>query len=320
MATFPTAKIHRVNRTRLGRGQSVKLPFVTATVQTLGTIATLTFSRPVVVSASLNIHPVGLSLVSQQQVSSTVWRLTYSGRVDLVAYGGIPAGYAGVSSAQGGQFAGIPAFEFGPPNPSVVLAWYAADEIVGLSDGDPVDTWADLSSQGNDLIGSGAGRPIFMTNQLNGLPGVSFTPSQRLACSPSTALPVPYSVVAVVDGINAGTNQFVWQTEATGHGALKTNSGYAQLVSGGGILLSSPLSSSPHVVGGFYGSATVYMSIDRAIVAGPVSDTNSTGGVVLVGSTHVPNLYLTGKVFELIVAPGDMIAAITGYLLAKWNL
>lgn len=62
--------------------------------------------------------------------------------------------------------------------------WLEADEISGLSDGDPIATWADLSGNGHDFVQSGADgtRPSYRTGVLNGLPTVRFTAasSQRL--------------------------------------------------------------------------------------------------------------------------------------------
>jgi hypothetical protein len=48
------------------------------------------------------------------------------------------------------------------------------------SDGDPLDTWVDKSTQGNDATASGSDRPVFHTNLLNGLGGVSFDGSKGM--------------------------------------------------------------------------------------------------------------------------------------------
>lgn len=109
---FPTPKVHRKSRRKLGRGQSVHLPQVTCAVTDTADTATLTFSVPVVVNGSLDLDVTGLHLVSQTQVSATVWQLLYSGPLTTVAYGGIAAGSPIVQSMQGGQFAGIPAGTF----------------------------------------------------------------------------------------------------------------------------------------------------------------------------------------------------------------
>jgi hypothetical protein len=60
-----------------------------------------------------------------------------------------------------------------PTDISGCVLWLAADDIVGLSDGDPVSTWVDGSGTG-DATSSGSGRPTYQTNELNGLPIVRF--------------------------------------------------------------------------------------------------------------------------------------------------
>jgi hypothetical protein len=53
--------------------------------------------------------------------------------------------------------------------------WLAADRISGLVDGDPVTTWADLSGQGNNATqGTGAAKPTYKTNIVNGRPALLF--------------------------------------------------------------------------------------------------------------------------------------------------
>ena len=109
---FPTSKVHRVSRRKLGRGQHVQLPLATAVVTSASDTATITFSVPVVVNGSLDLHVTGLTLVSQIQVSSTVWHLLYSGPLTGIAYVGIPSGSPVVQTMQGGGFAGIPGGTF----------------------------------------------------------------------------------------------------------------------------------------------------------------------------------------------------------------
>jgi hypothetical protein len=56
---------------------------------------------------------------------------------------------------------------------SGLRARFAADAIVGLSDGDPVATWEDSSAQNNDAT-EATNRPTYQTNEINGLPVVRF--------------------------------------------------------------------------------------------------------------------------------------------------
>lgn len=69
---------------------------------------------------------------------------------------------------------------FVPTDIAGCVLWLDASQIVGLSDGDPVDTWNDESGQGNDCSGSGGTRPTYETNVLNGLPVIRFTAASTM--------------------------------------------------------------------------------------------------------------------------------------------
>jgi PKD repeat protein len=71
--------------------------------------------------------------------------------------------------------------EPGPFDPSDVpnlLMWLKADAITGLNDGDPVATWPDASGNGKNATQSNASkRPVYRTNEVNGLPALEFDAS-----------------------------------------------------------------------------------------------------------------------------------------------
>lgn len=53
--------------------------------------------------------------------------------------------------------------------------WWKADAITGYSDGDGLNTWVDSSGHDNHMLKvSDPSRPLYKTNQLNGLPVVRF--------------------------------------------------------------------------------------------------------------------------------------------------
>jgi len=70
-----------------------------------------------------------------------------------------------------------------PSDLADLFAWYKSDAITGLSDGDPVSTWADSSGNGYDLTASGTDRPSYQTNTLNSLAVVEFNATHWLAAS-----------------------------------------------------------------------------------------------------------------------------------------
>lgn len=82
-----------------------------------------------------------------------------------------------------------------------LFSWWKADAITGLSNGDPVSTWADSHTGGYDVGASAGDRPTYTTDELNGLPVVSFNGSNHLAAaaaSPWTFLHYSGSTVIAV--------------------------------------------------------------------------------------------------------------------------
>lgn len=64
---------------------------------------------------------------------------------------------------------------FSPSDLSSLVAWYRADTLTGLNDGDPVATWTDDSGNGYDLTQSTPSqRPLWRTNIQNSLAVVRF--------------------------------------------------------------------------------------------------------------------------------------------------
>ena len=67
--------------------------------------------------------------------------------------------------------------ELTPPEVSGLVAWYDVSQLVGFLNGDPITTLPDLSGSGypitQDTLSSR--RPIYLTEQVNGLPLARFT-------------------------------------------------------------------------------------------------------------------------------------------------
>ena len=64
---------------------------------------------------------------------------------------------------------------FSPINISGLIAWWDADQITGLADGEAVTTWTDASGAGANITQATANRkPLYKTGVINGLPTVRF--------------------------------------------------------------------------------------------------------------------------------------------------
>lgn len=108
------------------------------------------------------------------------WRWSYH-ELPFNSYGGFtlfegegeldaPAGFPEYVDPEGGTIE-EPAPEVSLPTAGM-YAHYAADELVGFADTDPVTSWPDLSPNGRDL--SPVSAPFFSTGEINGLPAVRF--------------------------------------------------------------------------------------------------------------------------------------------------
>ena len=104
MASFPSSKVHRRNRRKLGRGQHVHLPVATVVITGSVDTATLTFSQAVVVNGPIELSVSGgLTVVSQTVISPTVVHILYSAAVSAKTYSFLSTNP--VATYQGGSVA-----------------------------------------------------------------------------------------------------------------------------------------------------------------------------------------------------------------------
>ena len=103
---YPGAKVHRVSRRKLGRGQYPPSLGTTVVLTTTGTTnLTMTFARPVVVTGIIPVTSTGLTIVSQTVVSPTVVTQVWSASI-AAATMVFPSNAANVTTQQGGGVAG----------------------------------------------------------------------------------------------------------------------------------------------------------------------------------------------------------------------
>jgi hypothetical protein len=109
MASYPTSKVHRVNRRKLGKGQSPYLTGISATLSASTVTLTITFATPVVVTGTIPVTVAGgPTFVSQTVVNATTVTQTWS--ATLVGHTvTLPAGAANVASYQGQKVLGVAA-------------------------------------------------------------------------------------------------------------------------------------------------------------------------------------------------------------------
>jgi hypothetical protein len=103
------------------------------------------------------------------------------------------------------------------PIPSSPYARYRASELV-LSDGDPVATWADEGSGGNNLTQGTAGlRPVFKASEaINGNPSVLFAQDGLATATYGAALSQPVTIVIIFQMATTASNAWLHDGLSTG--------------------------------------------------------------------------------------------------------
>jgi len=90
-----------------------------------------------------------------------------------------------------------------------LVAWYDASQITGLSDGDPVGTWSDLSGNSHDATQATAAlKPLYKTNLQNGLAMVRGDGTDDVLLSDSLASNVGTIFAVLGNILYAGYNGF----------------------------------------------------------------------------------------------------------------
>jgi hypothetical protein len=112
-------------------------------------------------------------------------------------------------------FGGAPGVAWVPTDISGLQLWAAARNIDGLSDGEAISTWPDLSGNGNDLTQSGSQRPTWETNEINSLPCARFDGSNdsmdaNAIASTFSGSDKPISVFMVCKDVASTSFDYAW--------------------------------------------------------------------------------------------------------------
>lgn len=104
---YPTAKVHRSSRRKLGKGQYPSAGVVLVALSNPSAdIVRLTFSLPVVVTGTIPTSTTSGTFVSQAVTSATTVDQTFSAS-QAAATVSVPSNAANVATYQGGRVAGI---------------------------------------------------------------------------------------------------------------------------------------------------------------------------------------------------------------------
>lgn len=210
---------------------------------------------------------------------------------------------------------------FTPPDIAGLVAWYDASAITGLSDGDPVASWADESGNGQTATQADATKqPVYKTGIVNGLPVLRFDGSNDHLVS-GLVRTQPYTAIAVVKATTGGNEYYL--DGASQNQGIATATGSGILIYAGGVLTGLTVNMAvPQVVSTVFNGASSLMSSGGSTVTGDAGTGNTTG--TTIGSDGAGTNCLNGDIAEMIFydtalsTPNRQL--VEGYLGAKYGI
>ena len=179
----------------------------------------------------------------------------------------------------------------------------------GLNDGDPVTTWKDSSTNGNDASQTGTARPIFKTNVLNGKPVVRFDAvnSQFLNVPAISEPGTDWTIFVVMGGTPSGKEliPFANATADAQFGPILHSSGTRYCGRFGGLYTLGPWSGTAMHVYSLVAS-TVSLSVDGTSLTGSYAGNVTGSGPFNAIGKRVGVEFSTGDIAEIIFYSGQL--------------
>lgn len=215
-----------------------------------------------------------------------------------------------------------------PTMAQTLQAWFTADSITGLTNGQPVSAWSDISGNSHNATASGTAEPTYTTNVLNGLPGVSFNGSSNVMKTSPFALSQPMTAFVVGKMLtNAEANRY-WIDDLTGNSlAMSSPSSTNFSVTGTtNHTIGQTVSDTADfaVMGGLWNGTSLSLSdYNGTLVTGDLG-TGAASGLTLGDYGAGGPYYGYGYINEVFVYSGAPTTAqrqlLEGYLAWKWGL
>jgi len=200
-----------------------------------------------------------------------------------------------------------------------LMAWFKADAVTGLANGDAVSKWVDLTGNGYDAIQTiVSNRPTYVAGSLNGQPAVHFDAASQDYLWFYRPIQNDFTMVLVFrsgQGLNTGVNFWDGAGLVSGERPAPVNDFAVALNANGQILAGTGNpdrtlqsgynfnNNQPHVVTfkrtRSTGAITLY--VDGSVVSGNVGGTQTLNApnFLVLGAQAVLNNFLTGDIAEV---------------------
>jgi hypothetical protein len=193
------------------------------------------------------------------------------------------------------------------------ILWYSADNL-SLTNGDPISAITDKSPSGYDGSSTGAARPTYTTNVLNGKPSMHFWGDQKIDHPRMTG---KYTYVVAWQKYNQAGNDYLLGIDGTTYCFLQY--GNIWYVGGGASVDKLHPSGEFHVKIAAYDSGSVRAYTDGVLDSEPTVDTQMDS--TQIGSPGGYECY--GEIFEYLVFDTALsptnLALVSTYINSKYG-
>lgn len=214
-------------------------------------------------------------------------------------------------------------------------AWFAADNITGLANGEAMSSWGDLSGNGNNVSqGSEDSQPTYRTNSINGNPAVLFDGSNDFLylASVNNVSSDAFTMVATIRPTTLGGSDTISIVGGSGD----CGSGGRQLRLAGGVMqvlkssvasmgtsLTTMSQNNNYIVGFIYGSPNGSFYLNGS-ADGTLSSTQTFGNSgLLIGGRSCAEIF-KGYIAEFLyydkTLSANEFAQVNAYLSSKYGI
>jgi hypothetical protein len=232
-----------------------------------------------------------------------------------------------------------------PPPPPSLSAWFKAEALSGLSNGDLVGTWIDSSGKSNTATQVTTTRqPSYVSAAINGRPAVRFNAAESDNLAFNRPVKDDFAIFCVfrsTQGLGTGTNFYNGAGLVSGEMSGATND-FGLSLNASGKLLAGTGNPERTIAstGSTFNNGSAHVAVFKRtkatglleLFADGIAQGTATGGVqsltapttLVLGSHPVLNNYLTGDIAEVKIYDGIMNdadrAAVSSALAFKYGL
>ncbi len=214
-------------------------------------------------------------------------------------------------------------------DPLSALSWvwrFESDQITGLSDGDLISTWPDISGNGRNATGVSTTRPTYKTNILNGQPVARFSGAAdiRMTTPAISAISMPTTIFVVASHTASSFSQIFDGLGTSNRHALFASTSDMEMFAGASSNGGAKSSGTVRIIQCRFNTTASGIRIGGGTLVGSGNTGTQTLTGLTIGNRFASSFSSAGDIAALLVANSDLsltnVNLVGNYLAAKYGL